>query len=381
MTTHRFGIIDDHAHPFPLTPQPLELAEISLDVETGPNGTRRRQDLAAGRLTLEILQVQLSHYLGCPVHDLKAAREQAARDWPGYVQGLFDDVGLITMLLDGGPQPLDPPALADYAALTNRPLRSMFRVEAALDPMIEAGLGAQEILDGVSDAISAAAATGAVACKTVLAYRTGLAVDATATLLDAQASLNTPHNDALPIRRRGKALRDLVLRQTLAQCGDLELPLQVHTGYGDSELRLADADPLGLDDILRTPEGQHAQVVLIHAAYPWHEKVAYLAAARTSVWAEFSLVNLLNPATSARRLLELIELAPTTRILVGSDGHGPPETHWFALTVLRQAWAQVRTQLDALTRPSWLDEVEHNIFANNARTLYRLSSTYVGAIH
>lgn len=374
MTTHRFGIIDDHAHPFPLTPQPFELAEISLDVETGPNGTRRRQDLAAGRLTLEILQGQLSNYLGCPVHDLGAAREQAARDWPAYVRGLFDDVGLIAMLLDGGSYPLDGAALANYVALTNRPMWSMFRVEAVLDPMIAAGLGAQEILGGVSDAISAAAATGVVACKTVLAYRTGLAVDAAATLLDAQASLNTRHDDVLPVRRRGKALRDLVLRQTLAQCGDLGLPLQVHTGYGDSELRLADADPLGLDDILRTPEGQHARVVLIHAAYPWHEKVAYLAAVRASVWAEFSLVNLLNPATSARRLLELIELAPTTRILVGSDGHGPPETHWFALTVLRQAWAQVRTQLAGLTRPGWLDEVEHNMFADNARTLYGLTN-------
>jgi hypothetical protein len=372
VTTQRVGIIDDHAHPFPLTPQPFELAEISLDVETGPNGTRRRQDLAPGRLTLEILQVQLSKYLGCPVRDLEAAREQAARDWPGYVRGLFDDVGLTGMLLDGGSQPLDEPALKNYSALTNRPIWSMFRVEAVLDPMIAAGLGAQEILDGVSNAITAAAATGAVACKTVLAYRTGLAVDAAATLLDAQTSLN-PH-DPLPVRRRGKALRDLVLRQTLAQCGDLGLPLQVHTGYGDSELRLADADPLGLDDILRTPEGQHARVVLIHAAYPWHEKVAYLAAVRASVWAEFSLVNLLNPATSARRLLELIELAPTTRILVGSDGHGPPETHWFALTVLRQAWAQVRTQLDGLTRPGWLDQTEHNIFTDNARTLYRLTT-------
>ena len=159
----------------------------------------------------------------------------------------------------------------------------------------------------------------------------------------------------------------------MAQCGELGLPLQVHTGFGDSDLRLADADPLGLDDVLRTPEGKHAAVVLIHAAYPWHEKVAYLAAVRPSVWAEFSLVNLLSPATSGQRLLNLIELAPTGRILVGSDGHGAPETHWHALWVLRRAWAEVRGLLGGIARDSWLDGVEQAIFAGNARELYRLA--------
>ena len=32
-------------------------------------------------------------------------------------------------------------------------------------------------------------------------------------------------------------------------------------------------------------------------------------------------------------LLRLLDLAPTGRLLVGSDGHGVPETHWFALGV------------------------------------------------
>jgi predicted TIM-barrel fold metal-dependent hydrolase len=274
------------------------------------------------------------------------------------------------MLLDGGPHPVGPSRLQELQTVSGIRTWSLFRIEAVLDPLIEQGLGAEAILAAVSDAVAAAAAAGAVGCKTVLAYRTGLAVDAEATLADARRSLESGGTE--PARRRGKALRDLVLRRTMAQCGELGLPLQVHTGFGDSDLRLVDADPLGLDDVLRTPEGRHASVVLIHAAYPWHEKVAYLAAVRSSVWAEFSLVNLLSPATSAQRLLKLIELAPTGRILVGSDGHGAPETHWFALRVLRRAWAEVRDQLGGITRESWLDGVEEAIFAGNARELYRL---------
>jgi predicted TIM-barrel fold metal-dependent hydrolase len=370
MTGQRVGILDDHAHPFPLAPEPLDFAGITLDVDDSEAGTHRRRQLAPGRLAVEAMRVQLAHFLGCAADDVESARAEAARDWPRYVQSLFDDVGVVGMLLDGGPHPVGPSALQELQAVSGIPSWSLFRIEAVLDPLIEQGLGAQEILSGVSDAIAAAAAAGAVGCKTVLAYRTGLAVDAEATLADAQRSLAA--GVAEPTRRRAKALRALVLRQTMAQCGELGLPLQVHTGFGDSDLRLADADPLGLDDVLRTPEGRHAAVVLIHAAYPWHEKVAYLAAVRASVWAEFSLVNLLSPATSGQRLLNLIELAPTGRILVGSDGHGAPETHWHALWVLRRAWAEVRDLLGGTARNTWLDEVEKAIFAGNARELYRL---------
>ena len=93
---------------------------------------------------------------------------------------------------------------------------------------------------------------------------------------------------------------------------------------------------------------------------------------RPSVWAEFSLVNLLSPATSADRLLRLVELAPTGRILTGSDGHGAPETHWQALWVLREAWSMVRDRLGGVARDRWLDEVESALLHDNARQLYRL---------
>jgi predicted TIM-barrel fold metal-dependent hydrolase len=372
MSAHRVGISDDHAHPFPLAPDVLDLAGITLDVADDYGASARRRALAPGRLVLEAMRLRLAALLGCPAEEVEPARADAARDWAGYVHRLFADVGLSGMLLDGGTHFVDPGALAEYESVAGGiPMRSLLRLETVIDPLLAAGCGADEVLDAVGEAVSAAAAAGAVGCKTVLAYRTGLAVDADATLADARRSVRDAGTD-LPVPRRAKALRDLVLRRALAQCGELGLPVQVHTGFGDSELRLADADPLGLDDLLRTPEARRAAVVLIHAAYPWHEQVAYLAAVRESVWAEFSLVNLLSPATSADRLLRLVELAPTGRILVGSDGHGPPETHWFALGVIRDAWARVRAGLGGLARDGWLDDVERAILADNARTLYGL---------
>jgi len=240
------------------------------------------------------------------------------------------------------------------------------RVEPLVDRLIGAGASTAEILEAVDGMLEAATARGVVGLKTVLAYRTGLAVNPDVTLAAADTSLRSK----APIRRRGKAMRDLLMRHLLGRCADLRLPLQVHTGFGDSELRLVEADPLLLDDVLRTPEGEAARVVLIHGGFPWHEQVAYLAGVRPGVWVDFSLSNLISPATTADRLLRLIDLAPTSRLLLGSDGHGAPETHWFALGVLRDAWETVRERLGGKVRPGWLDAVEQAILVGNARSLY-----------
>jgi uncharacterized protein len=217
--------------------------------------------------------------------------------------------------------------------------------------------------------VESGAANGAAGLKTVLAYRTGLAVDPSVTWEQAYRSVT---GEGL-VRQRAKPLRDYLLRRTLAQCADLGLPIQIHTGLGDSEIRLSGANPLLLDDVLRTPEAAAANVVLIHAAYPWHEQLAYLTFVHPNVWAEFSLVNLFSPATTADRLLRLLDLAPIDRVLFGTDGHGLPETHWFAASVLREAWTVVRQQLAASTRSGWLDEAARRMFRANARDVYQLA--------
>ena len=362
-------MIDHHAHPFPLTYQSFDPAEVTLDVAAGVEAEGRRRRLGSGRLAVELLRVRLAGRLGCDVAELPAARAAAAADWPSYVAGLFGDVGLTGMLLDPGAETFpEGGGVAPYAALAGAPMWELVRIEPLVDRMVDAGARTTEIVAAVDDRLADAAARGAVGAKTVLAYRTGLAVDPDADLTAADRSLDSP----LPVRQRGKAMRDLLFRHVLGTCSDLGFPLQVHTGFGDSDLRLAGAHPLLLDDVLRTPEAAAAKVVLIHGGFPWHEQVAYLAAVRPGVWVDFSLSNLVSPATTADRLLRLIDLCPTGRLVVGSDGHGAPETHWFALSVLREGWAVVRARLADTARGSWLDDAERAIFAGNVQELYRL---------
>ena len=126
--------------------------------------------------------------------------------------------------------------------------------------------------------------------------------------------------------------------------------------------------------MLRTPEGTAATVVLIHGSFPWGEQAAYLASVRPNLWVELSLSNLFAPLHTADRLLRLLDVAPRGRILLGSDGHGLPETQWFACRVLADAWARAADVLvDAGARAGWVEQTRAALFEGNAREVYSLS--------
>jgi hypothetical protein len=228
-------------------------------------------------------------------------------------------------------------------------------------------------VDTVDAFMEQAVRDGAVGFKTVLAYRTGLRVDVEVTTERAERELTADRAAGVPVRRMGKALRDLIFVRVLERCADLERPLQVHTGFGDSEIRLAESDPLLLEEALRLPAAERTDVVLIHGSFPWHEQAGYLASVRPRVWTELSLSNLFSPATTADRLLRLLDIAPAARITLGSDGHGPPESHWFGTVVVRDAWDEVRARLRGTVSEGWLDRARDLLFEDNARRLYGLS--------
>lgn len=368
-------MIDDHAHPFPLQYEPLRPWDVALDIATGAAAQGRRKQLAPGRLYQELLLARLSRYLNVPpTADVVVARnERAQHDWAGWVSGLLDDAGITGVVMDEALLPIEPGGAAEIAAVAGRDVWHMTRIDPLVDHLLESGASASEVVDAVESAMQEASAGGCVAYKTVLAYRTGLAVDPTAHLRAAQREL-TAQKD-VPVRRRGKILRDLVTRRMLGIAADLAKPVQFHTGMGDSEIRLAESHPLLLEQLLGTPEGTKAQIVLIHGSFPWQDPAAYLAATRPNVWLELSLANLFAPLGTTDRLVAALDVAPSGRILLGTDGHGPPETHWFAAHVLADAWSSAAERLSAAgATPGWVASTHDDLFEDNARRLYDLDA-------
>jgi hypothetical protein len=362
-------VIDDNCHPFALSAGPLDLADMSLDVHPDEGCDQRRHAWGPWRVGQEALAARLGDMLGCSREELPAARAEASANWPRYASRLFADAQITDLVMDVGYPPGADSNIESYQAVSGCRVHPVFRFETVVDAAIADGMTTTEIWNRLRDWMT----DGAARCagfKAFIAYRTGLAVQPAISVGEADRSLR----GELPVRRRGKACRDLLLQRALGLASELGLPVHIHAGIGDSDLRMAEADPLLLEPLLDTKEGSAAKVVIIHGAYPFHEELAYLAATRSRVWADLSMSNLYAPTTFGARLLAMLDLAPAEKLLLGTDGHDQPEIFWYGAWVLRTGWQLARRHLEeAGARPWWIDAVQQRLFAANARAVYDLT--------
>lgn len=359
-------MIDDHAHPIQGEYLPLDMSRITLDISHGKEAETSRAKASDKRIFSQLLLGRLATFLDCSLEEVINARNERARDnWSSYVASLCSDAQIEGMIMDAG----GVGRAKGQAELSGVQIWEMSRIETHLDQLIEQGLGAKEILSNIETYCLTQQRIGAVAFKSVIAYRTGLAIDPDVTLKKAQASLETIG----PVKTKGKALRDLVLRRVLGLCAETGTPIQIHTGYGDSEISLAHSHPLQLEPILSTPEGGAAKIVLIHGSFPYVRELAYLASVHRNLYAELSLFPLFSPLCVVELLLQVLDIAPYSKVILGTDGHGQPETHYFAAKILTDAVDEATTRLSALgIATTWTREMAGALRNQNARDIYGL---------
>jgi predicted TIM-barrel fold metal-dependent hydrolase len=143
------------------------------------------------------------------------------------------------------------------------------------------------------------------------------------------------------------------------------LPVQVHCGFGDSDLHLARSDPSYLKPLVE--RFRETPFVLLHC-YPFVREAGWLAHVYGNVWFDLSLTipHVSQPAQAVR---EALELAPVSKLLYGSDAARTPELYYLAARWWRQALAQV---LPELLPEVEVEEAARLILRDNARALYGL---------
>lgn len=206
-------------------------------------------------------------------------------------------------------------------------------------------LAEQVVADGVTPSTYAARfrellerrSLGAVAAKSVLAYRAGFDVD-----LGRPGDREVEHHvDAWLHRGDPARLADpRLIAFGLHEAADLGLPIQLHVGLGDRDMHLRRSDPLLLTDLLRDPSIARVPVLLLHC-YPFEREAGYLAQGFRNVFLDVGLaVNHLG-ARSAALVARSLELAPFDKVLYSSDACGPSELHFLGARLWRNAMATV----------------------------------------
>jgi uncharacterized protein len=252
---------------------------------------------------------------------------------------LLAATGVGTFLVETGylgGRVLGPDRMAETAGVT---AAEVVRLETVAERVAVAGASAEGFAADYADALSAATA-GAVAVKSVIAYRHGLDFDP-----DRPSAREVRAAAGRWLRRDAAAeaprLDDPVLLRHVLWAGmDLRLPVQFHAGYGDPDLDLRRCDPLRMTGFLRATRGSGVDLMLLHC-YPFHRRAGYLAQVFPHVYLDVGLAVTYVGARAPAVVAESLELAPFHKVLFSSDGFGLPELHYLGALLFRRAVDEV----------------------------------------
>jgi hypothetical protein len=266
------------------------------------------------------------------------------------VQRLLGEANIAVLLVDHGYRTDETWAPAELAARLPCRVLPVLRLETLAQTLILR----HETFDGLLDAYSAfverARADGFVALKSIIAYRTGLAAQPTSRG-DAAAAFSPVKERARRdgrVRLAAKPLNDYLLLRALEIAERQGMPVQIHTGFGDSDLDLREANPLQLRPLLESGQYTNVPFVLLHASYPYVRELGYLAAIYANVYADIGLAIPHLAAEIPTILRQLLGLAPSTKVVYSSDASQIPELFWLAARWGRRGLGMVLDELIAL---------------------------------
>ncbi|HLH24460.1 MAG TPA: amidohydrolase family protein [Chloroflexota bacterium] len=372
-------IVDGHCHP-PLRPPPPAPAAESrawlLERFTESRDPRQVRDHVPHTLYFQRALRDLAAFYDCaPELDAVMAARQALAP-AELLRRCVERGGVGALVVDGGYRAADSYSVGELNALLPPPCRAwpLLRVEPLLEDLIAASPSFAALEKDFALALADLRGASYVGLKTIVAYRSGLALgrpDRQA----AAAAFPALRAAARAGARRlsNKPLLDYFLGQAFAAAGRQQLPVQVHTGFGDADLDLLQANPLLLRPALEAGAFAGAPVVLLHC-YPYLREAGYLASLYADVYVDLSLsVPLLGPACQ-RAVAEALELAPATKVLYGSDAAGLAESVWLGAIAIRRALAAALgdwLRAGALTAAE-AERLAERVLHVNARALYGL---------
>ncbi len=356
-------VADFHCFSFPATRKLTRGALAKIFMSGGPTVMSVAPDVQEEDLATTVAYRRMIHELSSLLksqdRDLSviARRNEKAKDFREYVKLLFDDAKIEHLFLDNG---LESVPFETFRGYASGDLDRVLRIEPVLKRLLESSKTFSELFDSFDEAISTPVKNGVFAgFKSVIAYRTGLDISAS-TETDARRSFRAFREGDEPMEWFGprvKPLRDYFLGYVAERARKLGVFLQIHTGIGDTDIIAERCDPLLLKNFLKTEGVSKIPVILIHGGYPYTLEAAWLANVFSNVFFELStpLPPYFMPALSKARLREALELAPTTRLVYGSDAHDIPEMHWLSAKLAKRALAEA---MGDLVSEKLLDEDE-----------------------
>jgi predicted TIM-barrel fold metal-dependent hydrolase len=241
-------------------------------------------------------------------------------------------------IVDGGFLPEILTSSAELAALAGARSHDIVRLEQVAEDLVRAGTTGAGFAGAFAEELAERAA-GAAGVKSIAAYRVGLDLagerPSDAEVTAAAGRWLAAVEGGAPVR-----LADEVLHRFLIWTGlELRKPVQVHVGYGDSDVDLHRCDPLLLTGLLRATRGLGVPILLLHN-YPFHRQAAYLAQVFEHVFVDVGLATHNVGHRAPAVIAETLELAPFGKFLFSTDAFGLGELYHLGTLFFRRGLSE-----------------------------------------
>ncbi len=367
-------IVDHHAHPLQRTPPAAPNDWLGYFTES------RDPDLVLRHVPYTLFfqyAVQaLATLLGCEASPEAILAERDRLGQRGWAERLILDANIKTMLMDYGFRSKESYSHAEMRDLLPCRIEPILRLETLAQEIILKEDTFDQVLDAFVAEIENAASSGYVALKSIIAYRTGLDIHEWSheEVDSAYLKVKEQARRTGQIRLASPPVNDMLVLRALEIANRQEMPVQFHTGFGDEDVDLRLANPLHFRPWLQSGKFSHLPWVILHMGYPYLRESAYLSSIYPNIFVDLSLALPFAIVENQQMLLQLLGLAPTSKLLYASDGFSVPELFWLGAKACRSALGRVLDQLVAdniLPAEKAYASAEQILF-RNSDTLYHL---------
>ena len=262
--------------------------------------------------------------------------------------------GFEILLVDSGNRPEELCSVEELGVIADVPTREVVRMESVAERVAKtSGVSATGYADAFETALRASLHNNVAGLKTVVAYRSTLAIDYAP---PSAGEVARAAGDWLAeVEQTGAArITDQVLERHLLWTGaniarEKSYPMQFHIGIGDPDIELNKVDPSRLTPFIREAEAWQFPITLLHC-YPFHRHAGLMAENFPYVYFDVGFVQNWSGPSYQRIMDEALELVPFTKQLYSSDAFGLSELYYLGAMRFRTSVAR------ALGR--WIDDDE-----------------------
>jgi predicted TIM-barrel fold metal-dependent hydrolase len=379
MDLSNIPVIDHHTHALLREGGPFNMTGFQRFF-TESDDPRIHADHAGQTLFFRWAVKELAAYFGCEPTAAAVLAARNALPADELARHMFRDANLAVLIIDYG-----------FGTAINRPpdelqarlpchIERILRLETMAQDLILENESYNRFLEAFTAQVENARSSGHVGLKSIIAYRTGLAIKDWSPDEARQAfqrAKDTANQDG-KVRLADKPLNDALVLRALEVAERQQLPIQFHTGFGDPDVDLLLANPLHLGPLLQSGRFEHVPFVLLHASYPYTRELSYMASVYANVFMDMSLAIPYVAADIPTLVRTSLSLAPTSKVLFSTDAYSIPEIYWIAARWGRWGIGMV---LDEWTQQGILstgeaDEIAHQMLHKNAASIYGIELDY-----